>query len=153
VSVLANAVVVTVGRHDVIAIAPYAVPVAVAVGTAVVIGAVVYKVSRIQFGRTRTPTMIAYLPRPGSVQASPIAGGTTNTIPSQIPIPTILMSKGGKQNITNEYVRMVRERVQQTHEDPCKILRDMYDSEKDSQERQKIYTALKALGCQQKRKR
>ena len=86
VSVLANAVVVTVGRHDVIAIAPYAVPVAVAVGTAVVIGAVVYKVSRIQFGRTRTLMMIAYLPRPGSVQASPIAGGTTLTTPGQVQI-------------------------------------------------------------------
>ncbi len=70
----------------VIAIAPYAVPVALTVGTAVVIGAVVYKVSRIQFGRTRTPTMIAYLPRPGSVQASPIAGGTTLTTPGQVQI-------------------------------------------------------------------
>jgi len=58
------------------------------IGAAVVIGGVTYVVTRIRFGPTRTVTMPAYIPRPGEVQASPVAGGTTVTIPSHITVPT-----------------------------------------------------------------
>lgn len=69
--------------------------VVIGVGTAVVIQAVTYVVTRIHYGPTRTVTIPAYIPHPGDVQTTPVEGGTTATLPGQIPIPTILMSKGG----------------------------------------------------------
>jgi len=75
-----------------LAVAPAALSVGGAVllgvGTAVVIGAVVYHVSRIEFGHPRTVTIPAYLPQPGDIQATSVEGGTTATIPGQIPLPT-----------------------------------------------------------------
>ncbi len=68
--------------------------VVVGVGTAVVIGGVTYVVRQIRFGPTRTVTIPAYIPRPGDVQSTPIVGGTTATIPGQIPIPNIMHVKG-----------------------------------------------------------
>jgi len=62
--------------------------VVIGVGTAVVIQGVTYVVTRIRYGPTRTVTIPAYIPRPGDVQSTPIVGGTTATIPGQIPIPT-----------------------------------------------------------------
>ncbi len=61
---------------------------------AVVIGGVTYVVTRIHYGPTRTVTIPAYIPRPGDVQSTPIVGGTTATIPGQIPIPNIMHVKG-----------------------------------------------------------
>jgi len=64
-------------------------PAALSVGTAVLIGAVVYHVSRIEYGHPRTATIPAYLPHPGDIQSTPVEGGTTATIPGQITVPTI----------------------------------------------------------------
>jgi hypothetical protein len=54
------------------------------------------------------------------------------------------MSKGGKQNIDNEYVRKVQ---MNKLIDPCKFLKDLYDNERNKQEKLKIKQALKRFNC------
>jgi RHS repeat-associated protein len=56
----------------------------------------------------------------------------------------VLMSKGGKQNIDNEYVRKVQ---MNKLIDPCKFLKDLYDNERNKQEKLKIKQALKRFNC------
>jgi hypothetical protein len=64
--------------------------------------------------------------------------------------PTItLMAKGGKQNIDNEYTREVKALGRQVP-DPCKYLRDRYNSTSDPIERAKINKARKYFGCDSK---
>jgi len=61
------------------------------------------------------------------------------------------MSKGGKQNISNEYSRAAR-----SQKDPCGWLSDQYDLARkagDSAEARKIVQAQKDLGCRNKAKR
>jgi hypothetical protein len=59
-----------------------------------------------------------------------------------------LMSRGGRQNISNEYTEKAR-----TKPDPCKWLAEQYDKATNSVEKLKIQLAQKALGCRNKRKR
>jgi RHS repeat-associated protein len=64
--------------------------------------------------------------------------------------PTIsLMAKGGKQNIDNEYTRDVKA-LGSLIKDPCKYLRDLYNSTRDPRERQKINAARKYFNCDSK---
>jgi RHS repeat-associated protein len=59
-----------------------------------------------------------------------------------------LMSRGGKQNLSNEYTDQAR-----TKPDPCKWLAEQYANATNSVERLKIQLAQKVLGCRNKRKR
>ena len=54
------------------------------------------------------------------------------------------MAKGGNQNKDNEYSREARKQP-----DPCGWLRQQYQAETNSSERNKIKTAQKVLGCRQ----
>lgn len=61
---------------------------------------------------------------------------------------TILCAKGGKQNISNEYVQQARSLPKEI--DPCEWLRMKYkdaSTEGDSKETLKIKKAQKTLGC------
>jgi RHS repeat-associated protein len=63
----------------------------------------------------------------------------------------MLMAKGGKQNISNEYSRLAR-----NQNDPCGWLSEQYDMARkagDSAAAQKIIQAQKDLGCRNKAKR
>ncbi|WP_220815573.1 RHS repeat-associated core domain-containing protein [Pseudomonas paralcaligenes] len=55
------------------------------------------------------------------------------------------MSKGGKQNIDNEYVRDVL--AQGKNCNPCEYLRKLYQDERNAVERQKIKQAMKRFNC------
>jgi RHS repeat-associated protein len=59
------------------------------------------------------------------------------------------MSKGGKQNKENEFVRAARQ--QPPNIDPCDWLRAQYQIAQDSVTRMKIKLAQKVLGCRHKR--
>lgn len=54
------------------------------------------------------------------------------------------MAKGGKQNIQNEYTRLMQDTK---NPDPCKELQKMYNKETGSAERLKIKTAMKYFNC------
>ena len=78
-----------------------------------------------------------------SSQAGNAVGGALDNI--------MLMAKGGKQNISNEYSRAAR-----NQNDPCGWLSEQYDMARkagDSAAAQKIIQAQKDLGCRNKAKR
>jgi hypothetical protein len=78
-----------------------------------------------------------------SNQAGNAIGGAFDNI--------MLMAKGGKQNISNEYSRAAR-----NQNDPCGWLSEQYDMARksgDSAAAQKIIQAQKDLGCRNKAKR
>ncbi len=54
------------------------------------------------------------------------------------------MSKGGKQNIDNEYVREVQS---SGTNDPCGYLRNLYRNTSDKKKRRKIKQAMKRYNC------
>jgi hypothetical protein len=63
---------------------------------AVVIGGVTYAIRNVRYGPTRTVTIPAYIPHPGDVQSTQVAGGATVTMPGQIAIPNTLMASKGR---------------------------------------------------------
>lgn len=57
-----------------------------------------------------------------------------------------LLSKGGKQNVDNEYVRMIQYK-ENGDKYPCEWLRELYNKTNNTQERRKIKTAQKHYNC------
>ena len=83
----------------------------------------------------------------GTVAGALAGAAIGDSIEDQI----MLMAKGGKQNISNEYSRAAR-----NQKDPCGWLSDQYDNARkagDSAAAQKIVQAQKDLGCRNKAKR
>ena len=66
---------------------------------------------------------------------------------SECPENSMCMAKGGKQNIQNEYTRMIQN---SGTKDLCKDLRDLRLKEKNPQELRKIKQAEKNYGCDNK---
>ncbi len=60
------------------------------------------------------------------------------------PPENAILSKGGKQKIDNEYVRLVQ---YQKPNDPCNFLKKLYDAEKNTAEKKKIKIAMKRYNC------
>jgi uncharacterized protein RhaS with RHS repeats len=68
------------------------------------------------------------------------------TVGSGVEDIIMAMAKGGKQNIDNEYTREVKNLGKQC-DDPCKYLRDKYNSEPDAKKKLKIKAAMKYFNC------
>lgn len=61
-------------------------------------------------------------------------------------LPNPILSKGGKQNVDNEYVRMIQYK-ENGDKDPCQFLKELKSQTKDTQEIRKINIALKYYDC------